>query len=111
MLPFLEHINQMLWGFPVLALLACAHLYYTIRLKFPQKHTFRAILLSVTPEANQDENNLSGFAALATTLAATLGTETSSVSPQPLPSEARAPCSGVGSPGFWAWPPAMRNAI
>ena len=28
MLPFLEHINQLLWGFPVLILLSSAHLYF-----------------------------------------------------------------------------------
>ncbi len=96
MLPFLEHINQLLWGFPVLALLACAHLYYTIRLKFPQRHTLRAIRLSVTPEAGSDGNNLSGFAALATTLAATLGTgNIIGVST----------AIAIGGPGalFWCW--------
>lgn len=74
MLPFLEHINQLLWGFPVLILLSSAHLYFTAKLKFPQRLTLKAIRLSVTPEKNAKGVNLSGFAALATTLAATLGT-------------------------------------
>ena len=74
MLPFLEHINQLLWGFPVLILLSSAHLYFTAKLKFPQKLTLKAIRLSVTPEKGGKGANLSGFAALATTLAATLGT-------------------------------------
>lgn len=74
MLPFLEHINQLLWGFPVLILLSSAHLYFTAKLKFPQRLTLKAIRLSVTPEKNAKGANLSGFAALATTLAATLGT-------------------------------------
>lgn len=53
MLPFLEHINQLLWGFPVLILLSSAHLYFTAKLKFPQRLTLKAIRLSVTPEKMQ----------------------------------------------------------
>ena len=96
MLSFLEHLNQLLWGFPVLALLAGAHLYYTIHLKFPQRHTLHAIRLSVTPETKKDAGNLSGFAALATTLAATLGTgNIIGVSS----------AIAIGGPGalFWCW--------
>ena len=50
------------------------HLFFTIRLKFPQKNIIKAIKLSVTPEQGIDGQNLSVFATLATTLAATLGT-------------------------------------
>lgn len=74
MLAILDQINQILWGFPLLLLLGGAHLYFTLKLKFPQKYTLKAIRLSVTPEKEGDSKNLSGFAALATTLAATLGT-------------------------------------
>ena len=72
----LESLNTFLWSGPVLLLLGAVHLLFTIRLKFPQKLTFKAIRLSVTAdeESPKDEKNLSGFAALATTLAATLGT-------------------------------------
>ena len=72
----LESLNTFLWSGPVLLLLGAVHLLFTIRLKFPQKLTFQAIRLSVTAdeESPKDEKNLSGFAALATTLAATLGT-------------------------------------
>lgn len=96
MLSFLEKINQLLWGFPVLLLLSAAHLYFTFHLKFPQRLTFRAIRLSVTPESKADHKNLSGFAALATTLAATLGTgNIIGVST----------AIAVGGPGalFWCW--------
>lgn len=76
MLSFLESLNNFLWSGPVLILLGAAHLLFTVRLKFPQKLTFKAIRLSVSPDesAPKDGKNLSGFAALATTLAATLGT-------------------------------------
>ena len=56
MLSILEQVNQFLWGFPLLALLAGAHLFFTVKLKFPQKYTLKAIRLSVTPE----EGNGSG---------------------------------------------------
>lgn len=94
--PFLEHINQLLWGFPVLILLSSAHLYFTAKLKFPQRLTLKAIRLSVTPEKNAKGANLSGFAALATTLAATLGTgNIIGVST----------AIAIGGPGalFWCW--------
>ena len=75
MLAFLESFNTFLWSGPVLLLLSGTHLLFTLRLHFPQRLTFRAIRLSVTPEdASGSEKGLSGFATLATTLAATLGT-------------------------------------
>ena len=111
MLSILEYINQLLWGFPVLILLSSAHLYFTTKLKFPQKLTLKAIRLSVTPEKEGKGANLSGFAALATTLAATLGTgNIVGVST----------AIAIGGPGalFWCWitgilgmATAMRNAI
>lgn len=76
MFSVLEAFNHFLWSGPVLVLLGTAHLLFTVRLKFPQRQTFKAIRLSVSADesAAKDEKNLSGFAALATTLAATLGT-------------------------------------
>lgn len=76
-MPFIhliEKANTFLWGGPFLYLLMGTHLFFTIRLKFPQKNILKAIKMSVTPEQNSDKKNLSVFATLATTLAATLGT-------------------------------------
>lgn len=53
------------------------HLFFTLKLHFPQRHIGTALRLSITPEKkNRQKNasNLSAFGALATTLAATLGT-------------------------------------
>ncbi|MCL2719179.1 MAG: amino acid carrier protein [Lachnospiraceae bacterium] len=66
--------NDFLWGGPFLLLLMGTHLFFTIRLRFPQKNILKAIKISITPERNGDKQNLSVFATLATTLAATLGT-------------------------------------
>lgn len=70
----ISQINQFLWSGPLLVLLMGTHLYFTMKLHFPQKKIGKAIKLSITPEKNKDSGNLSVFATLATTLAATLGT-------------------------------------
>ena len=70
---YLETVNNLLWGFPLLILLMGTHIYFTIRLKFPQKKLWYAIRLSLRPTDDTGQN-LSPFSALATTLAATLGT-------------------------------------
>lgn len=70
----LAQINTFLWSGPLLFLLMGTHLYFTMKLHFPQKKIFHAIKLSISPEKNKDGKNLSVFGALATTLAATLGT-------------------------------------
>ena len=69
----LERLNDLLWGFPLLVLLMGTHIYFTIRLHFPQRNLLYALKLSVG-KADNEGCNLSPFSALATTLAATLGT-------------------------------------
>lgn len=73
MLDAIKTFNNFLWGVPMPALLFGVHIYYTVRLKGIQKHTIKAIKLSVTPEKDA-EGDVSGFAALSHTLAATIGT-------------------------------------
>lgn len=73
MLDLLKKCNEFIWGIPMLFLLFGTHLFFTLRTKFIQRHIFKAIHYSVTPE-DTDHGDLSGFAALTTTLAATLGT-------------------------------------
>lgn len=70
---YLEAFNNFLWTYPILLLLIGTHIFFTIKLRFPQLKVFHGIRLSVKNETD-DGNSLSGFAALATTLAATLGT-------------------------------------
>lgn len=51
------------------------HLFFTLKLKIPQRHIGKALRLSIAPEKRDGSGrNLSAFGALATTLAATLGT-------------------------------------
>ncbi len=70
---FLKNINNLLWGIPLPVLLFGSHIYYTFRLKGVQKHIGKAIRISFRPD-NEGEGDLSGFAALSATLAATIGT-------------------------------------
>ena len=66
-------LSNFLWGWPMIVLLLGTHVWLTIRLKFPQRHIFRAIRLSVTRDKDA-HGDVSQFAALATALAATIGT-------------------------------------
>ena len=65
--------SDFLWGVPMLIMLFGTHLFLTVRLRFIQRHTFKAIRLSVTPDKGS-EGDVSQFGALATALAATIGT-------------------------------------
>ncbi len=73
----LSFINDFLWNFPLLFLLMGTHLFFTLKLRIPQRNIKKALLFSITPEKKNmpgSSKNLSAFGALATTLAATLGT-------------------------------------
>lgn len=69
----LNYISDLLWGYPMIILLIGTHIYLTIRLKFPQRKIFTAIKLSFTKDKDGD-GDVSQFGALATALAATIGT-------------------------------------
>ena len=69
----LERLNNLLWGFPLLVLLLGTHIYFTIKLHFTQRNLIYALKLSLG-KTDEGDVNISPFSALATTLAATLGT-------------------------------------
>lgn len=73
-LSVIQTVNEFFWSGPLLILLMGTHLYFTMKLHLPQKNILKAIRLSVMPDRQADQENLSVFATLATTLAATLGT-------------------------------------
>lgn len=70
---FFEHLSALLWGWPMIILLLGTHLFLTIRLRFPQRKLPTAIRLSVKKDHNAT-GDVSQFGALATALAATIGT-------------------------------------
>ena len=70
---FFTSLSGILWGWPMIILLLGTHIFLTIRLKFPQRKIFTAIRLSVKRD-KQADGDVSQFGALATALAATIGT-------------------------------------
>lgn len=66
-------VSSFLWGWPMIILLLGTHLYLTVRLRFPQRSLLKAIKLSVSKEDGA-KGDVSQFGALATSLAATIGT-------------------------------------
>ena len=68
-----EDISSIVWGWPMIILLLGTHLYLTFRLKFPQRKILTAIKLSVQKDKGST-GDVSQFGALATSLAATIGT-------------------------------------
>ena len=70
---FFQQLSGYLWGWPMIILLVGTHIYLTIRLKFPQRFMWKAIKLSVKKDGGS-KGDVSQFGALATSLAATIGT-------------------------------------
>ena len=73
----ISSVNDFLWSYPLLFLLMGTHLFFTIKLRIPQRRIGKALRLSISsevPSGSGQSSGLSAFGALATTLAATLGT-------------------------------------
>ena len=66
-------LSSLLWDLLLIVLLLGTHLFLTIRLRFPQRKILTAIRLSVQNDKGA-EGDVSQFGALATSLAATIGT-------------------------------------
>ncbi len=92
---FLLQISNWLWGWPMIILLLGTHLFLTIRLRIPQRKLFTAIRLSFTKDSKAS-GDVSQFGALATSLAATIGTGNII---------GVATAVALGGPGavFWCW--------
>jgi AGCS family alanine or glycine:cation symporter len=90
-----EQVSAILWGWPMIILLLGTHLYLTVILKFPQRKIFKAIRLSVVKDKS-GSGDVSQFGALATSLAATIGTGNI---------VGVATAVALGGPGavFWCW--------
>lgn len=70
---FLSAVSSFLWGWPMIIMLLGTHIFLTFRLRFPQRKIFTAIRLSVSRDKGAS-GDVSQFGALATALAATIGT-------------------------------------
>ena len=92
---FVDAVNGVVWGWPMLILLLGTHLYLTFRLKFIQKNVFTGIRLTFTQDTKA-EGDVTQWGALATALAATLGTGN-------LVGVATAVVRGGPGAVFWLW--------
>ena len=70
---FFSLLSSLLWGWPTIVLLLGTHVFLTIRLRCPQRHLLTGIRLSVQKDKDAT-GDVSQFGALATALAATIGT-------------------------------------
>ena len=66
-------VDGWVWGVPMIIVLLGTHIFMTIRTGFVQKHVGKGIKLSITPD-QEGTGEVSQFGALATALAATIGT-------------------------------------
>ncbi len=91
----IANFSSAIWGWPMVILLLGTHLFLTIRLRFPQLKIFKAIKLSITKDKSS-AGDVSQFGALATSLAATIGTGNII---------GVATAISLGGPGavFWCW--------
>ncbi len=70
---FFSFLSSFLWGWPMIILLLGTHVFLTFRLRIPQRKLITGIKLSIKKDASA-EGEVSQFGALATALAATIGT-------------------------------------
>ncbi len=91
----IKQINDFIWGLPMIVLLVGTHIYLTFRLKVPQRKLFTGIKISVKSDS-ASKGDVSQFGALATSLAATIGTGNII---------GVATAISMGGPGavFWCW--------
>lgn len=98
----MESINQIvvmmsgwLWGWPLIICLLGTHIFLTFRLRFIQRYLGKSIKISITKD-DLASGDVSQFSALATALAATIGTGNI---------VGVATAVSIGGPGavFWTW--------
>lgn len=70
---FFTTLSGFLWGWPMIVLLLGTHIFLTFRLHFPQRQLWTAMKLTVKRDTSA-HGDVSQYGALATALAATIGT-------------------------------------
>ena len=68
-------LEELIWSMPLVLLLMFTHIFFTIKLKYPQKYTLKGLKLMFKPNIKEkNKKGVSSFKSLMTVLAATLGT-------------------------------------
>ncbi|WP_074016091.1 alanine/glycine:cation symporter family protein [Fusobacterium massiliense] len=101
MLSVIAEINNLFWGMILIILLVGTGFFYTVKLKFVQVRKFKRGVRQLTGDFNMngksaDHNGMSSFQALATAIAAQVGTGN-------LAGAATAIVSGGPGAIFWMW--------
>lgn len=95
MVEILNQIDAFVWGPAMIVLLLGSHIFLTFRTGFIQKRLPQAIKMSLTKKEG-NEGDISAFGALATALAATIGTGS-------IVGVATAILAGGPGAVFWMW--------
>jgi AGCS family alanine or glycine:cation symporter len=69
-----DKIDGLVWGWAMIVVLLGTHIFMTVKTGVVQKHLFKGIKLSVSGDDSDGTGEISQFGALATALAATIGT-------------------------------------
>ena len=104
MIEILDGIDAFVWGPAMIGLLLGTHVFLTFKTGFIQRKLPAAIRMSFKKDP-QGEGDISNFGALATALAATIGTGSIVGVATAILAEGQARCSGCGSPACSASPP------
>ena len=99
MVEILNQIDAFVWGPAMIVLLLGSHIFLTFRTGFIQKRLPQAIKMSLTKKEG-NEGDISAFGALATALAATIGTGS-------IVGVATAILAGGPGAVFWMWVTAL----
>lgn len=68
------YIEELLWGVPLTLVLIFTHIYFSFKVKFPQRYMLRGLRWIFFSSSNADKNKISSFKTLMSVLASTIGT-------------------------------------
>lgn len=67
-------LEKIVWSLPLVILLMFTHIFFTIKLKIPQRYTFSGLKNMLNSDKSNTSEGISSFKSIMTVLAATLGT-------------------------------------
>lgn len=67
-------IEEFIWGIPLISILVFTHLFFSVKLKFPQRNIFKGLKYIFCSDKKNTDEGISSFKSLMTVLAGTLGT-------------------------------------
>lgn len=69
-----EFIEKIVWSFPLVFILIMTHIIFTVKLRFPQRYTFKGLKYMLFSDKKNTKDGISSFKSIMAVLAATLGT-------------------------------------